>query len=91
MYADALLPWGKGKATNTSFLDPPFLFNRSGWSRNRTTTLCFRHSGAANVCFADGHVEPISSSAGTIVSPGSQTGYIGENNAPHYVPDWEEW
>ncbi|HUW33170.1 MAG TPA: H-X9-DG-CTERM domain-containing protein [Planctomycetota bacterium] len=91
MFADTLLEWGKGKVTNTSFLDPPFLYSRGGWSINRTTTLCFRHSGSANVCFADGHVEAVSTSNATILSQESQTGYVGASNAPHYVPDWEQW
>jgi len=91
MFGDALLNWGKGGATNTSFLDPPFLYARGRWRPNANPTTCFRHSGRANVCFVDGHVEGISSSHGTLTLPGFMIGYIGESNAPHYVPNYEEW
>ena len=91
MFADTLLEWGKGKVTNTCFLDPPFLYSRGGWKPNRRPTLCFRHNRAANVCFADGHVEAVDAAKGTITGEETQTGYVGTSNAPYYVPDYKEW
>jgi len=91
MFADALLDWGSGQPTNTSLLDPPFLYNRGRWRPNQSPTTCFRHSGRANVCFVDGSVNSVSSQPGRIVSKRSMTGFAGKNNAPHYVPDFSEW
>ncbi|NQT19661.1 MAG: DUF1559 domain-containing protein [Planctomycetes bacterium] len=91
MFADALLDWGKGGVTNTSFLDPPFLYTRGRWRPNANPTTCFRHSGRANVCFVDGHVESIDSGRGTLTSPKFMIGYVGQGAAPHYVPNHDEW
>jgi len=91
MFADTLLDWGKGRVTNSCFVDPPFVYSKGRWSRNPNPTLCFRHSGQANVCFVDGHVEGISSTQGTITSPRHSVGYAGTGNSPHYVPDCDEW
>jgi len=91
MFADALLNWGTSRATNTSFLDPPFVYSNGAWRRNPNPTTCFRHSGRANVCFVDGHVEAISSDAGTLTAPGFMIGYVGDTNAPHYVPNYRDW
>jgi len=91
LFADAMLDWGKGRLTNTCFLDPPFIYSRGAWVPNKNPTTCFRHAGRANVCFVDGHVDSINSSDGTLTSKKFRIGYVGRSNAPHYVPDWEEW
>jgi prepilin-type processing-associated H-X9-DG protein len=92
MFADTLLDWGGGNYTNSCFLDPPFVIaRRSKWTKNSHPTLCFRHSGHANVCFVDGHVEGVQASEGTITAPGANIGYYGKNNDPHYVPRGHVW
>jgi prepilin-type N-terminal cleavage/methylation domain-containing protein/prepilin-type processing-associated H-X9-DG protein len=91
MFADALLNWGTKHVTNTSFLDPPFLYTRGRWRRNTNPTTAFRHSGQVNACFIDCHVEGISSDNGSLTEPAFMIGYVGQTNAPHYVPDYEEW
>jgi len=89
MVADTLMAWGRGVVSNNCLLDPPWTFSRGRWTENRFTTLCFRHMGRANVCFADGHVESVLPTR--LVDAEAMTGYVGESNAPHYVPDWEDW
>ena len=90
MFGDALLDWGRGRVTNTCFLDPPFVYSRGRWGQNQHPTTCFRHSGKAYLCFVDGHVEGISSDEGKLTSTRSNIGYVGKDNA-NYVPDYEEW
>lgn len=87
--ADTMLSWGNGVVTNNCLLDPPWLYFGGRWSENASTTLCFRHGGHANVLFADWHVEGVEPT--TIIDHEAMTGYVGESNAPHYVPDWEDW
>jgi hypothetical protein len=43
------------------------------------------------VFFADSHVEALPASEATLTSPKLGIGYVGANNAPHYVPDWHSW
>jgi len=89
MFADAMLSWGKDGMTNTSFLDPPFLYTRGRWRPNANPTTCFRHGGRANICFVDGHVGSLPPTR--LTSPEHNIGYVGESNHPHYVPDYAAW
>jgi len=89
MLADTLMVWGRDVVTNNCLLDPPWTYSGGGWRENPSTTLCFRHLGRANVCFADGHVEGVEPTQ--INDPEHMVGYVGESNAPHYVPDWKKW
>ena len=87
--ADTLMAWPGGVVTNNCLLDPPWIYTGSGWQENTSTTLCFRHSGHANVYFADGSVAPVEPTR--LVDEQNMIGYVGTSNAPHYVPDWEKW
>jgi len=89
MFGDSLLSWGKDGVTNTSFLDPPFLYTRGRWQPNGSPTTCFRHAGLANFCFVDGHVASLPPAK--LTSPEHSIGYVGESNSPHYVPDSAGW
>jgi prepilin-type processing-associated H-X9-DG protein/prepilin-type N-terminal cleavage/methylation domain-containing protein len=89
MLADTLMVWGGQTPTNNCLLDPPWVFSRGSWRENPNTTLCFRHMGRANVCFADGHVESVEPTV--LLNEEYAVGYVGDSNAPHYVPDWEKW
>jgi len=86
--ADTLLPW-RNQVKSCCLLDPPWTYTGRTWRRNRFTTLCFRHLGRANVFFADGHVDGVEPTA--LVDEEHEIGYVGESNAPHYVPDWRQW
>lgn len=89
MVADTLMAWPGGVAANNCLLDPPWIWTGGRWRENPFTTLCFRHSGHANVCLADGHVEGIDPTK--LLDAEAMVGYVGTSNAPHYVPDWERW
>jgi len=89
MLADTLMNWGNGYVTNNCLLDPPWTWQRRRWRLNPFTTLCFRHCGRANVCFANGAVDSVEPT--TIIDPDHMIGYVGDSNAPHYVPDWKDW
>ncbi len=94
MFADTLLDWSVNQGTvvsNNALLDPGYLYAAGRWTMNRCPTLCFRHHDKANVFFVDGHAKAIGTENGFIASPPAHIGHSGETNAPHYVPDWEEW
>jgi prepilin-type processing-associated H-X9-DG protein len=94
VFADALIDMSVGRGTyvlNTCYLDPPWITWGHGWSQNACPTTCFRHNGRACVVFVDGHTDAASSSRGRLTTPSWGIGYIGEGNAPHYVPDWDKW
>jgi len=69
---------------NTSLLDPP----QFSWGASTNPTNCFRHTGFANFCFADGHVEAMNTEGAPYAA--GQEGYflgsVGTTNSPHYVP-----
>ncbi len=96
-FADAMLDWdytGKNPMlTNIALLDPPYRLASSGtyWEKNLHPTTCFRHYDRANVVFVDGHCEPMGLQGGEYTSPKAKIGSIGKNNAPHYVPDYQQW
>ena len=89
MFADTLVDWG-GRAGNNCLLDPPLTFSGGSWKPNPSPTTCFRHSGRANVCFVDGHVESMEPNGGEMTSPALKIGSCGSGNT-HYVPDWQDW
>lgn len=93
-FADALLSWDlSGKrlnVSNTALLDPPFLFNGKGWSKNPSPTTCFRHLDRAVVSFVDGHCGAAASKAPYVHKP-ARIGSVGTSNAPYYVPDYLDW
>jgi prepilin-type N-terminal cleavage/methylation domain-containing protein len=89
MFADTLMSWGPGAVTNNCLLDPPWIFSGGQWVENPSTTLCFRHSGRANVCYVSGAVDSLKPTR--LLDPQAMIGYVGESNAPHYVPDYKDW
>lgn len=98
--ADTMLDWSTPRGTvvaNNTHLDPGYLFNARTrrWNRQMNPTLCFRHNDRANVAFVDGHAKSVGLEGGFITSPslvsGGFVGHCGTSNAPHLVPDWEEW
>ncbi len=89
MFADTLMSWGPGAVTNNCLLDPPWILEGSQWVENKSTTMCFRHNGRANVCYVSGSVDSLAPTE--IIDREAMIGYVGESNAPHYVPDYEAW
>lgn len=94
VFADTLIDLS-GSVKNTAFLDPPYLYRTSPggneWQRNPHPTTCFRHNDRANVFFVDGHCGPMDLEGAQYVSTRARTGSVGEENSPHYVPDWRDW
>ena len=76
---------------NTALLDPPYLYRTSSWEKNLCPTTCFRHNEKANVVFVDGHCEPMDLRGAEYSSPKAKIGSVGKSNAPHYVPDYQQW
>ncbi|MFA5394038.1 MAG: DUF1559 domain-containing protein [Candidatus Ratteibacteria bacterium] len=73
---------------NTSLLDPPQNFIYGSLGPNTNPSTCFRHTGFANFCFADGHVEAMNTE-GALYATGQEgyfLGSVGTTNSPHYVP-----
>lgn len=94
VFADTLIDFSQGRGKtilNNCYVDGPQITWGSGWHANTSPTLCFRHSGSACVFFADSHADTIPKSKGTITTPSANIGYVGRDNAPHYVPDWRKW
>jgi type II secretory pathway pseudopilin PulG len=93
-FADTLLSWDlTGKrlnVSNTAMLDPPCLFNGRTWQKNASPTTCFRHLDRAAVSFVDGHCGTVVSEA-PYVHKLAKIGSAGMSNAPHYVPDYQDW
>jgi prepilin-type N-terminal cleavage/methylation domain-containing protein/prepilin-type processing-associated H-X9-DG protein len=91
VFADTLMEWF-GAPKNCCLLDGPQIPGfAGGWSKNDYPTLCFRHRGRAAVAFADTHADTIPRTEAYITWNDGNVGYIGEDNAPHYVPDWQTW
>ncbi len=93
-FADTLLSWDlTGKrlnVSNTALLDPPYIFNGKTWLKNASPTTCFRHLGRAAAVFVDGHCE-VMPLEGPYVHKLARIGSVGLSNAPHYVPDYQDW
>lgn len=89
-FADSMIDWG-GQLKNSALLDPPRLFDGRHWRANPNPTTSFRHRGRAVAVHVDGHAISYAPGRGRLTSPSLAIGYVGENNAPHYVPDWRDW
>ncbi|HUV40612.1 MAG TPA: prepilin-type N-terminal cleavage/methylation domain-containing protein [Sedimentisphaerales bacterium] len=76
---------------NTALLDPPYLYNSSGWEKNLCPTTCFRHKDRANAVFVDGHCEGLECQSGQYVCAQAKIGSVSKNNSPYYVPDYASW
>ena len=94
-FADTLLDrditGGQPNVENNALLDPPYLYSSSGWRKNDFPTTCFRHNERTNVVFVDGHCEAMGLEDGEYTHPKSKVGSVGKKNAPHYVPDYQQW
>ncbi len=90
-FADAMIDLGGTQPRNSALLDPPMLFDGSGWVENESPTTSFRHVNRAQAASVDGHVESYRAESGWIISEQFSIGSVGRGNAPHYVPDWETW
>jgi prepilin-type N-terminal cleavage/methylation domain-containing protein/prepilin-type processing-associated H-X9-DG protein len=91
VFADALLAWSDDEVTNSTLLDPPYVYSGGGWQKNGWPTTCFRHGQRAVAAFADGHVAAHGLDGATYASGEHRVGSVGTHNDPHYVPDWREW
>lgn len=93
VFADTLIDLGGSRPQNNALLDPPWLHTPHGWAENASPTTAFRHLDSANILHADGHVaarEPArnvrrSTRFGITISS------VSNDNAPHYVPDADDW
>lgn len=94
-FADTMLDWadtgGSPILSNMALLDPPYLYKGTTWEKNLHPTTCFRHSDRANVVFVDGHCESMNLEGAEYTSPKAKIGSAGKSNAPHYVPDYQQW
>ncbi len=89
-FADTLLRWG-ADTRNAVLLDPPWLYQNGIWRRNEFPTTAFRHRGKAMVAHVDGHVAGHGPGRGQVSAEAPRIGSVGDENAPHYVPDWRDW
>lgn len=95
VFADSLL--GTTMPRNTALLDPPELWNGSGWDANSYPTTSFRHSrgrgglGETIAARADGSVKRQMAETQWLTQPEQGVGSVGRTNAPHYVPDAADW
>lgn len=90
-FGDTLIDLGGRQPRNTALLDPPMLFASDQWSPNANPTTSFRHARAANLMHVDGHASSYQAERNWIRSTNHGIGSVGEENDPHYVPDWREW
>lgn len=95
VFADTLLPGNP--PSNTALLDPPLLWNASGWNLNQSPTTAFRHArskaglGEAATARADGSIKSVRAKVEWLTQPDQSIGSVGTTNAPHYVPDAADW
>lgn len=91
-FADTLIDSSSsGPPLNTALLDPPDLYKSGVWEKNLWPTTCFRHHNKTNVVFVDGHCSPMDSEGAEYTSPKAKIGSVGKSNAPHYIPDYQQW
>jgi len=84
--ADTLADFGwSALPRNNCLLDGP-QYPFGSWPRNPWPSHAFRHRGRSCIAFADGHVGAAHPSE--ITSASYPIGYVGDDAAPHYVPDW---
>lgn len=92
VFADTLLPGST--PSNNALLDPPMLFDGSGWSPNLSPTTCFRHAGppgSAATARADGAARMTPARPEWLISTSPRIGSADTVNDPHYVEDWRRW
>jgi prepilin-type N-terminal cleavage/methylation domain-containing protein/prepilin-type processing-associated H-X9-DG protein len=95
-FADTLIDMsGSGQTFNTFLLDPPYKYvpknYGNSWPKNPWPTTCFRHNDRANVVFVDGHCASMGLDGAEYTSPKTKIGSVGVSNAPHYVPNYQQW
>lgn len=101
VFADTLLSRGPGVLpSSNALLDPPMLYAGSGrWRTNAFPTTCFRHGravagqgcGACMGVHADGSARGYRAQPAWLTQPDQAIGSIGNQNDPHYIPDWRRW
>ena len=91
VFADALLVWSDDQVTNSTLLDPPYIFSGTAWEKNTSPTTSFRHSAQTVAAFVDGHAASHGLEGATYTSREHRVGSIGTHNDPYYVPDWRQW
>lgn len=95
VFADALIDLDPVR--NCALLDPPNIYAAHHWSVNSSPTTCFRHArygdgpGAAVAVGADVSARTYRAEPSWLTSPAPGIGSVGTSNAPHYVPDSDEW
>mgnify|MGYP001053223248 CR=1 FL=1 len=90
VFADTLLPVGR-LGRSTALLDPPWLFDGSGWYENTAPTTAFRHQGRCCAAHADGSARTHEPDRRVEFVVQFNVGSIAATNSPHYVPDWRDW
>jgi prepilin-type processing-associated H-X9-DG protein len=95
-FADTLIDLsGSGLPFNTFLLDPPYKYvpknYGDSWPKNPWPTTCFRHNDRVNVVFVDGCCASMDLEGAEYSSPKLKIGSVGISNAPHYVPDYQQW
>lgn len=87
-----------GALRNSALLDPPRVFQSWGWTQNYFPTTSFRHArprsgapGSTITARADGSSKATAGQASWIVSQEHAIGSVGDQNGPHYVPNWQRW
>lgn len=98
VFADAML--GTNPLRNCALLDPPMLWDGSGWSVNEYPTTAFRHGagrgrpGSTTTARADGSAHAVLARREWVLhwtGVFGGLGSVGFANDPHYVPDAGEW
>lgn len=90
-FGDAAIDLGAERVHNSALLDPPQLFDGSGWSANLNPTSSFRHRGRGQFVHVDGHVAGYRAERAWLTSERFGIGAVGLENGPSYVPDWRAW
>jgi type II secretory pathway pseudopilin PulG len=90
-FGDTAADMGQDRPRNNALLDPPYLWLNHTWQSNATPTTCFRHAERSVLAAVDGHIEPRSPGRGALVSRRFRIGSVGDQNDPHYVPNWRGW
>ncbi len=97
LFADSMLVLGSLR--NSALLEPPRSFQAwGGWQENDSPTTSFRHGrgrsgspGAAAAVNADASAATHHARPGWVRHDAAAIGSVGEDNDPHYIPNWREW
>ncbi|MEE8384723.1 MAG: hypothetical protein V3S01_02250 [Dehalococcoidia bacterium] len=89
--ADTLIDLGAALPFNNALLDPPRIFSAGTWQDNPNPTTAFRHRGRTQAVHVDGHVEGYAVKPQWLTSKRFLIGAVKGDNAPHYVPNWQQW